>query len=113
MVRRRFAIVSMYILYGYNNGLEWNQNRIVPPSIPPTLERPDHPPPIWPSAQMFLLAAPIFTRPLSLYLLLLTLNESEKPVGGSARVMVGKVESLHRSGEKEMGSKIFMILKEK
>jgi len=29
-----------------SNEMEWNQNRIVPPTIPPTLGRPDHPPPI-------------------------------------------------------------------
>jgi len=54
---------------------------MVPPTIPPKLGLPDHPPLTWPSAKTLRFGPPTVTRPEPLYPSLLAPNEPENPAG--------------------------------
>jgi hypothetical protein len=117
---RRFAIVSMYILYGYNNGMEWNgmesnemkwngmesesdsstdhsaYTRTTRPSTTDLAFRPN--------VSVFISDSHATTAAVTIVVGIEGAGESG---GGRARVRVGKLESLHRSEERKGESKSF------
>jgi hypothetical protein len=87
---------------------------MVPPTIPPTLGRPDQPPPTWPWTYTLRFGPPTVTRPVPLYPLLLALKEPEKPAGEVRGLGLGMwIVCIEGANERVSFKELFMILMEK